>query len=215
MQFIVLTDIFGENAWTQSFLQINQFETELGIKDSRVIVLSPYAEGGDFQNEMGAYDAFLSAGGMDKYAEKVTSEIDNLAKDEPKVIVGFSAGGAVAWLMAEEAVKYGINQVFAFYPGQIRHHLDINPRCDVTIFFPESERHFSLEPVIRSLKDKANTNCWQNNLEHGYINPNSKHYDSDASRQVQSWLQKLVLNFERGKSEKCTFELPRLGYSRL
>lgn len=211
MQFIVLTDIFGENAWTQS---LQQSLNAVG-KNKNVTVISPYNKPMAFEGEKEAYQVFVESGGIEAYLKKVETLLANCETQENKVVLGFSAGGAVAWLLAAAAKRYGLAHVLAFYPGQIRHHLDAVPLCNVDLLFPESEAHFDLTPVIEKLTNKTNTRCWQNDLAHGYINPESDNYYQSASQQMTRWLSEFAKGNAINLNKEQIAELERFGYVQL
>ena len=203
MQLILITDIFGEGEWTQSLIggwrALANSSPTLNVTCH---LISPYAQPQNFQNEEDAYHAFVASGGMDALIERTKVLLQNLEKEaalankalNDVVLAGFSAGAAAAWCVNDmKGSEYNIRHTIGFYPGQIRHYLELEPEGPITLLFPVKENHFELAPVINELTKKALCTCWQNNLPHGYLNPNSVNYRRDASRRMLEYLQDIIL----------------------
>ena len=181
MQIFLVTDIIGITEW---LLQLEQAWLHQG---HRVTVVSPYAEQNEFETETKAYETFTNLGGFDSYCNKLTRKLSEGLTDDISIYIGFSAGGAALWRCLKNNVKPNSHLV-AFYPGQIRHHLDIEPSLDTTIVFPQSEKHFDLTKVIEHLVTKSKLKIIQNDQQHGYANPSSKNYNKNASDELLALL---------------------------
>lgn len=178
MKIVLVTDIFGTNEWILR-LKYAWLEQNYNVK-----MVSPYDEQYEFQNETEAYETFTNLGGFDRYCEKLNKELSN----DANLYIGFSAGGAALWRCLKNINVKSSSHLIAFYPGQIRHYLDIEPSLDSTIVFPQSEQHFDLTKVIKHLVTKPKVKLIQNSLQHGYANPSSKNYNKNASEQLLVFL---------------------------
>ena len=188
MRTILVTDIFGENNWTDNLMA----SWRLGSgSEYQFEVISPYNHRTSFECESDAYQAFVEAGGMEALIEKLSTHLRRLAEEkvESVTLVGFSAGAAAIWCLAAQSFDFKINHVIGFYPGQIRRYLDLAPNYPVSLFFPNEEAHFELPAVIDELKGRPNCRLWQNELPHGFVNPQSSHYHSKSSGTVLDWLR--------------------------
>jgi dienelactone hydrolase len=192
---VLITDIFGETNWCQSLIQAWR------AKGHNAMCISPYARYDSltdvtlFANEEQAYQQFQLSGGMDSYAEKVEQTLQQatVEKNEPIICVGFSAGASALWLAAAKSFnKIELTHCIGFYPGQIRHSLELSPLCPFMLIFPESESHFDIEPIIQHLVTKQNVNIVQVGLKHGYANPQSDNYNDLASRELTHLLTQVL-----------------------
>lgn len=186
---ILATDIFGQTQWCDNLLDSWQQQS------ADVICINPYPPQYDiaFKNESEAYQAFTAQGGIDAYVDKIDTVISQTLKAEidqkryKKVVaIGFSAGAAALWKVSalSETGGNNIQHVIGFYPGQIRHYLDLQPKPHFSIIFPRAEKHFDLTPVIEHIVTKQNVNSIQVGLEHGYANPSSDGFNALASTEL-------------------------------
>lgn len=170
---ILVTDIFG---LCEPLLKI---VNDLSEDDCKVTILDPYqGQIQYFNDEHDAYDAFCRNCGHDQYANAVSDLLDI---HQPQVIVGFSAGATATWRALCSLSSNTIAHFIGFYPGQIRHHLELNATCPSTFIFPSFETHFEVNPVIDTLRQQANVSVIKTDLLHGFMNSNSKHFSKQAS----------------------------------
>ncbi|GHB74226.1 dienelactone hydrolase [Psychrosphaera saromensis] len=194
---VLITDIFGETNWCQSLIQ------SWRAKGHNAMCLSPYinpyiatydslTDATLFANEEQAYQQFQLSGGIDKYAEKVEQALQQVTEtNEPIICVGFSAGASALWKVAAKSFdKVALTHCIGFYPGQIRHSLELTPLCPFTLVFPGSEDHFDVEAVIQHLVTKQNVGVVQVELKHGYANPQSDNFNEVASNELTELLVK-------------------------
>lgn len=118
--------------------------------------------------------------------------------------MGFSAGAAATYkalndFSSDSEQMKTIRHLIGFYPGQIRHHLDITPGCPVTLVFPRSEQHFDLDKVIDSLAKKANIRCIRAPFAHGFMNPLSASYHKRAAAHYYRQLNREYLKLPAGE----------------
>ena len=183
-KIILVTDIFGESHWTDNFKAHVSHQ-------AKVFILTPYSSRMTFAGENEAYKAFIEEGGMDAYIDKVASSLININCTNT-VFLGFSAGAAALWkVLSTEKSETGDNHFIGFYPGQIRHFLDVAPKCRCSLIFPSKEAHFDLQSVINQLQNSVNGKIWQNELEHGFINPDSNNFHLQASQEVLGWSENI------------------------
>ncbi|WDE06946.1 dienelactone hydrolase family protein [Thalassomonas viridans] len=186
MQVFIITDIFGITG------QLERYSKQLLTSGCRVQVIDPYQGGKqDFPDEQQAYQGFNHKCGFDAYVERIAAILAN--SEQEKTILGFSVGATAAYKAADKLSHDGqnmtIRHLLGFYPGQIRHHLDICPGCPITLIFPRRERHFALEPVIHRLAEKRHIRCIRTPFEHGFMNPLSVNYHRQAA---QHYFQQLT-----------------------
>ncbi|WP_339142581.1 hypothetical protein [Pseudoalteromonas galatheae] len=194
MAILIVTDIFGHTD------HIDHFAKSLG---NDVQVLSPFIEEPNTVSEPDCYELFLVQCGHRVYADKVSAAIAEL---QPKLIIGFSAGGAAAWVaLSEQDASGSVEQLIAFYPSQIRHHLNIKPSCDVSIFFAQVESHFDVEPVLELLKDKKGLNCIRTRYLHGFMNKLSGNFDEYAYSHYQYFCQQEARNYVEVEQREAEF----------
>jgi dienelactone hydrolase len=181
---VFVTDIFGESTWIDSL-------AVLTAKQVQSQVISPYTFRQNFKSETESYQAFTQAGGMEAYVIKVEAMLSTMPKKDT-LFIGFSAGAAALWkVLADKESQFSKCHFVGFYPGQIRHYLDLEPKIETSLIFPKNEQHFELMPVISALIGKANTLIWQNDLQHGYVNPSSDNFDLQASQEVVGWCENI------------------------
>lgn len=177
MSVVLTTDIFGETDWT------DRAKLAFGNKQN-VIIISPYANKCAFENETKAYQAFTKLGGVEAYAKKITNHLSTLDAQDALLCIGFSAGASALWLSTSQIKLHENSHLIGFYPGQIRHYLDIRPSIDTSIIFPVQESHFDLTNVIQHLVTNQPVKVIQNQLMHGYANPLSSNFNRAESEQV-------------------------------
>ncbi|RZM77578.1 hypothetical protein C3B51_16140 [Pseudoalteromonas rubra] len=198
MVTLIVSDIFGHSDYLEDFAQSLHSECK---------VSSPY---GEFQSkthlpEAEVYQAFVDEVGHDAYMRKV---LDDILAYQPELIIAFSAGAVAAWrALSAIALKSSV-KLIAFYPGQIRNFLHLNPGCRVDVFFPYQESHFDIVPVMEILQQQPNVECFRTRYEHGFMNRLSEHYDSDAHEHYLARCQgeveqlaKIKFNYRRIKDE--------------
>lgn len=168
MKVVIVTDIFGVTAAVLSLAN------SLMFKQVQVEVIDPY-DGANkaFINEQLAYEAFASCG-HDSYFRKVEYAISSSLED--LVIIGFSAGAFAAWRVMACHLNPKSLHFIGFYPGQIRHYLNISPKYPCTIVLPNYEDHFNISEVSSALTGIDNVFCINTEFGHGFINPSSYRY---------------------------------------
>ncbi|WKE64637.1 hypothetical protein PVT67_13295 [Gallaecimonas kandeliae] len=164
----LLSDIFGDTA------ALRRLAAELGTE-----VIAPYE--GRQGSEDDAYRHFLAQGGIDGYLELARRQLPG----EPCRLVGFSAGAAVAWLLAAEGRA---SEALCFYGGQIRHHPQLRPACEVSFVWPVAEDHFSVPELVAKLQGPG-LHHHQTQGRHGFMNPLSKGHEPELARHWQGWLR--------------------------
>lgn len=181
MRVVLATDIFGQSDWTL------KLERALLAQGYQVSLVTPYEQRHAWQSEADAYAMFTQDGGFDNYCEKI-QHVVSAQLNSPCLYLGFSAGAAGLWRTLADQVVSNKSHLLGFYPGQIRHYLDLMPSIATTMVFPKQEQHFDLSKVIEYLVTKPKLNLIQNKLQHGYANPSSDNYNKKASDQLMRLL---------------------------
>lgn len=174
---VIVTDIFGSTE-ELSALCGNLKEQGVGVT-----CISPYTRPEVFSSEEQAYAAFTACGGMDSYIEKVRRLL--LVSGQTSNVIGFSAGASVLWALSQQ-IEF--DRALLFYPGQIRHYLDVSPINKPVIVFPKRERHFDLQQIITKLRGASSAQILQIEAEHGFVNASSQGYDKLLSSAVFQFL---------------------------
>jgi dienelactone hydrolase len=169
MQVIITTDIFGTTPY------IKQLAENLSAQALSVSVIDPYHNNEQhFTSEQQAYTAFTQQCGIEGYISLLRQALSDVTQS--CVIIGFSAGAASAWKALDGLKDHQIQHMLGFYPGQIRHYLDVTPSCPVTLVFPCSEAHFDLVAVIRQVEKIDAVVCYKTQYQHGFMNPSSLNF---------------------------------------
>jgi hypothetical protein len=183
MNYLLVTDIFGKTA------HLTQLAQQLRGK---TCLCDPYS--GQIQlpiNEQFQYQHFLTHCGHDGYLEKVHLKMSSLR--EPTTIIAFSAGATAVWRAQAELKNTAIKRVIAFYPSQVRNHLELEASIPFRFIFPKKETHFELAPVVSALKAKAGVQCDITQHDHGFMNPLSDNFNQRA---FQYFTKQLLLSHD-------------------
>lgn len=178
MEYIIVSDIFGKTAHLSHFAR--QFT-------AKSIIVDPY--NGHLQpviDEQLQYDLFISECGHDNYFNKLNTILSRVTK--ATTLIGFSAGGAAAWRSQAAVKNPQIKKLVAFYPNQIRHHLDLVANVTCEFIFAKQEAHFDVGPIAASLEQQAKVKCQLVDYGHGFMNPLSKCFDSFGYQQYSHYL---------------------------
>jgi dienelactone hydrolase len=151
-------------------------------------IVDPYAgQRQEFSSEQEAYQRFQVLGGVESYGEILKDAVSTM--DGLHTIVGFSAGGAATWKTMEAFKRHSGIELVLFYPGQIRHYLEVENTLPTTIFWPSQEPHFSVTEVIENLRRKQNVQNIHTSFLHGFMNADSAGYSETAYHQYTQYLQ--------------------------
>lgn len=178
MRYIFVSDIFGKTAHLSHFA--SQFNAEHQIID-------PY--NGQLQavvDESSQYTRFIEKCDHDGYLKKLNSTFNKVT--QATTVIGFSAGGAAAWRSIAEINNPQIKKLIAFYPSQIRHHLDIKAPVPYEVIFPKQEPHFDVNKVIESVSEQHQISCQVSDYEHGFMNPLSTGFNSAGYQYFSQYL---------------------------
>ncbi|GAB2705582.1 dienelactone hydrolase family protein [Aliiglaciecola aliphaticivorans] len=172
-QLVVCSDIFGQ---TESF---KNWCNQVLPADWQLTIVSPYISSVNFTDEALAYSAFQQAGGIEKYAMRISTAF--AASLSNKTVIGFSAGAATLYkLLSEKEYSQSIDRFYGFYPGQIRFFTKLKPSVPSQLYFPHKEPNFNIDQVIQELALHDNVQCTKTDYEHGFMNLSSRGYDKDA-----------------------------------
>lgn len=191
-RIMLFSDIFGIS---DAFVEL---AGHLAEDQSLVKLVGPYDDPTlSFYGEDVAYKAFVRAGGVESYIERVELALNGI--DSPTLLIGFSAGAAAIWNAVSDISKLKVCDnhflgFIGFYPGQIRHYLSFTPEVETRLYFPADEPHFDLEEVIKQLTGKKRLKIDKTPYAHGFMNKLSNGYDNQA---YQVFLQKLRKKLNR------------------
>lgn len=172
-KILILTDIFGRN-YIEEFLSFFQ----------NYILLDSYEDNLFFENEKIAYDYYMKSGSHEKYYQKA---LKILKKENIEIIIGFSAGGTIAWRLSE--MKKELKKIICFYPSQIRNNLEIKPEVQTKIIFAKIEESFDTEKIKNILVKKENIEVEISDFEHGFMNKKSKKFDIKGFEKYIKYIQ--------------------------
>ncbi len=178
MKYIFVTDIFGMTAHLSHFAR--QFNAQYQIID-------PY--NGQLQtvvDEPLQYTRFMEECDHDGYFKKLNNALAKV--DSATTVIGFSAGGAAAWRSVAEIKNPHIKKLIAFYPSQIRHHLNVNAPIPCEIIFPKNEPHFDVYTVMQKVSDQHQIRCQVSDYQHGFMNPLSAGFNSTGYQHFSQYL---------------------------
>lgn len=132
----------------------------------------------DYSFEEVAYRNFTENIGFSNAATKLKGILQaNKEQYEKIFIVGYSVGATIAWLCSEES---GISGIVGYYGSRIRNYLTIEPLCPIMLLFPEQEKSFHVDELIRHL-EKKNIEIHKMNGEHGFSDPYNSNYDGKSA----------------------------------
>lgn len=197
MQVMIATDIFGINN------DVNQLVKRLESDEVKVRVIDPYeGEKIDFQTDEEAYAFFLKHCGIDRYITLIQKELSSVVT--PCVVIGFSVGAASAWKATDGLDLSKHLHLICFYPSQIRHYLEVNPTCYVTVVFPESEPSFDIDNVMHQLNRQKMVSCFKSQFKHGFMNQNSRNHTIQGATLFNDYISKKEIIFDV-KTLQCQF----------
>ncbi|CAM3985174.1 hypothetical protein [Pseudoalteromonas byunsanensis] len=170
MVTLIVSDIYGHTA------NLDAFANELV---GGIVICSPYDTKQSIRqrDEEDVYTQFVNTVGHDNYMSKVERAI---ALHRPQLVIAFSAGASAAWRAIAHMQSGQPKKLIGFYPGQIRNYVDVQPKCQVDLLFPQQEEHFELTPVIQTLQKMANVNCTRTRYNHGFMNALSNQFNKYA-----------------------------------
>lgn len=200
MKLIVATDIFGETpelvAWLTPLVQaadltlelVSPYKaqfTDIAVATARLTALPPARAADEL-----AYQRFLQQGGMDAYVKKLQHSLKT--QQEPFFAIGFSAGAAALWQLTAQPLPW-LTQAWCFYGGQIRHCSELQPLVRTTCIWAQ-ETHFRVEQLHEQLAQRALVQSYLTSYQHGFINPHSAGFNSEAASYYQLWLMEHLSN---------------------
>jgi len=184
-KILLVTDIFGDSA---------QLRETLGRIGVSAVIVSPYCEIKAFVNEAEAYQAFLSAGGLDAYYRHLLQTFQQYPVGSFKLMVGFSAGAAALWRFVGSDYALGSvqnSEAWLYYGGQIRHELDLEPKI-TTVMRWSLETQFDVWQCHQAMQNKALVDSSVLPYQHGFINPQSKGFIAHAAADFWMTLEAYV-----------------------
>jgi dienelactone hydrolase len=184
MHLFLITDIFGIN---QAIIDLQQCLESIFDK---VSIVDPYqGQAQKFASETEAYSGFVNVSGHELYFQKAKTVINQ--SDDKKCLLGFSAGASVCWRLSELLTPNSTLQIIAFYPSQIRNYLNLQPKVNTTIVFPNTEALFSVEESIEMMESKNFVSTHHSKYPHGFMNSSSTGYSDKAQKSYSSLISQL------------------------
>jgi len=182
---LIVTDIYGRSS------HIDELKVTLPRHFNTIHIISPYTSDDSFDGvEQQRYQHFIDSIGHDGYKERVADSLRQL-KNEPVIVLAFSAGGTAAWRALQEN-RYLCQRLIAFYPGQLRHYHQLAPNCPTTILMAAKEQHFDTNLLSGQLNEHSNVNCQITPWLHGYCNPLSQHFDQQGYQAMLTMLSEFA-----------------------
>lgn len=178
---LIVTDVFGNTP------AIASLQRHLCLPCD---IVSPFAEGYSATTEQTAYQAFLASGGVQTYAKK----IESIIQQNPfyRHVIGFSAG-ASAWWLANTFSATKIDSVTLFYGSRIRDHVDHNSsqqaRGNTHLIFAEKENAYQPQQVVKALHQRGYHAEIASGTKHGFMNP----YAAGFSLKAQTHYMELLV----------------------
>ncbi len=185
MHVILVTEIWGHTKY------VNKMADAFLCNASSVSVVDPY-NGTDpgFVNEEEAYSCYLSECGHSEYAKRVSLALSRATA--PVCLVGFSAGAGAVWSAVCKKEVDRAQGAICFYGSSIRTMTELVPSIPVDLVFSEHEPNFEVTQVVQALQKHPLTDCHLTPYGHGFMNPLSANYNSNAYQQWLTWIQDRV-----------------------
>ena len=176
MRWLIVSDIFGHTPALESWCTRLPGEAQ---------IVQPYSTPPPgFADDHAAYAHFTVHSDIERFAARV---LDGVKRFQPQRVVGFSAGGAAAWLAACSD-SFSARQLLCFYPGQVRHYLDKQPQIPCELIFAAHEAHFDVQAVMAKLSHLAGVKVRDCAYAHGFMNPLSAGFDACAETYFTDYL---------------------------
>ncbi|MCK5312065.1 MAG: dienelactone hydrolase family protein, partial [Desulfobacteraceae bacterium] len=171
MQIIIASDIFGRTSG------LEELAAGLSSNSRKTIMLDPYrGQYMDFINEKEAYAYFQKNIGIEQYKDTISTIIKKTMNSFPNdslknlLLIGFSVGASAIWGLSDKFSNNEKIKAVCFYGSQIRYSLNISPKIEMDLIFPEDEPHFNVKDLLTQLSCKKNVNCNVAPYLHGFMN---------------------------------------------
>ena len=182
MKLIVVSDIFGKTP------ELIDLVGELSDMYCETVIVDPYnGSFRPFETEEQAYQQFQSESGLERLFENASKKVQH--SDSAIDLLGFSVGGTCAWKLSSQSSCKQIRQCFCFYGSRIRENMAAIPQIPTTTIFPRFEVSFNIEPVMKNLSIKKNTEVIKTKYLHGFMNRKSSNFSDEAYKYFIQWLR--------------------------
>lgn len=174
MHLLAVTDIFGKTKYFDEII------TSISGRYSTVEVFDPYdGKDFDFNDEKEAYECFQEKVGLKNYSEALYEKL--IGKETSKLtLLGFSIGASAIWSISGKLDLYKNTKAIAFYSSQIRSYLHVEPKIIIDLYFSKSEPSYNVKEVVTKLSKNENTNCFETEYFHGFMNKKSVKFNQDG-----------------------------------
>lgn len=181
---LIVSDIFGRTE------ALEKLCIEIGTVSQ---IIDPYAgRQMTFSDETNAYQYFTTEVGLERYQQILHNAL--LSYPSTTRLVGFSVGATAIWLHSAQLNKTAVNHAICFYASQIRHSTNIEPAINLNLIMPKSEPHLSVSGLAEQLRNKAHVTIQHSDYLHGFMNPLSDNFDTDAYHFYLDWLNSANTN---------------------
>ena len=178
MKIIIASDVFGRTSGLETFA------ADLSSNYKKAVIIDPYQhQSMDFINEDEAYAYFQKNVGIEQYKDIIFTIIKQTMNDfsenslEDLLLIGFSVGASAIWGLSDKFSNNEKIKAVCFYGSQIRYSLDIDPKIEMDLIFPEHEPHFNVKNLFSQLSHKKNVNCNIAPYLHGFMNKKSVNFN--------------------------------------
>ncbi|MDU0353749.1 dienelactone hydrolase family protein [Paraglaciecola aquimarina] len=184
MQNIIVSDIFGRTEALEELASKFSAPTE---------ILDPYsAKFMTFPNEQEAYAYFSEHITLEHYSNYLLNRIQSTKSAIN--LIGFSVGASAIWKISDNPDCINVTSAYCYYGSQIRNSVNIEPSFPISLTFPASESHFSVNELIDNLIHKNNVTIRRVSYLHGFMNIHSANYNNQGYRQEISALCEMPFN---------------------
>lgn len=139
-----------------------------------------------------AYTYYLKEIGIAPAFHKMKSYLEQMTnKYEEVVVIGYSIGATVGWLLSECGC---CNKVVGVYGSRIRDYVFVIPQCATFLFFANDEPGFDPLELKQQLLGKRNLiQISIVNGHHGFDDPYGLYYNEDSAKHLDELIKKVLL----------------------
>ncbi|MFJ7931871.1 dienelactone hydrolase family protein [Peribacillus sp. NPDC096448] len=193
---LVIHEIYGLNAHIKDICA--------NLKQLNYTVISPNllekVEYYTYKEENKAYLHFVKEIGFEVAAEKVKVLARKLRSEFSELyILGFSVGATIAWLCSNEFNLF--NGAIGFYGSRIRDYLSVTPKCKTLLFFPEKEKSFDPNEIIKELEEKNSTQVIKVSSKHGFMDKLTSNYNENDFKLCFKIMNEFILEQSNKKDQ--------------
>ena len=170
MVSVIVTDIFGLTPAIKALARAINADTIIDPYQGAVL---------SFDNESHAYKYFTEHVGIDSYVDLLHEKITSC--EGSVKLIGFSVGASAIWQLSatiSDVVANKVNSACCYYGSQIRYLTQLSPKFPIQVVFPESEPHFDVDELSKSIVNKIMVTTSYCDYLHGFMNKLSNNFNS-------------------------------------